>query len=437
MRTLLSRFRVSRKDQAEINEFQPDALEIKNAPLPWWADCGMLWLACFGLVALTWSWLGQVDVIVTARGKIVSESPTIVIRPLERTVIKEIKVRVGDRVKKGQELITFDPVFSGADEDRLLSELNRYNAQLDRLKAEFNGIDYEFSDQTNERRWQYSLFLMRKKLYQERLSSYNEEIERLIQGAADKNKQLSNYYDIENLLLQIKRSITTREIKELQISRMQIEAEISSMMREKLSREAERNAFIEEWNANTVEEMVQIQQELTRTQKEYAKIKQLISYVSLYAPEDAIVHMISPISIGSAVREAESLITLVPLDGKVEAEVQLASEYVGKVKNGNVSRVKLTAFPFQKYGTIDGTVRYISGDTFSTENEEKGDQGNFAYYMARISLDNIVRTNKYSSDIFIIPGMEVQAEIVVGRRRIIEYIIHPLIKSLDEAMREP
>ena len=433
MRKRLSRAR----DLAEINAFQPDALEIKNAPLPWWAGSGMLWLACFGAIALAWAWFSDVDVIVTANGKIVSESPTIVIRPLERTVIKGIHVRVGDHVKKGQVLVTFDPVFSAAEEDRLISELNRYEAQLDRLKAEFNGVDYALlGDDTNERRWQNSLFVMRQKLYKERLSSYNEEIERITQGAKDKRKQLANYYDIENLLLQIKKSVTTRDIKELQINRMQIEADISSLMREKLSREAERNAFIEDWNARTVEEMVQIQQELTRTQKEYAKVRQLTSYVSLYAPEDAIVHMIAPISIGSAVREAESLLTLVPLDGKVEAEVELAAEYVGKVQNGNMSRIKLTAFPFQKYGTLDGTVRYISGDTFSKSSEENPEQGSgMAYYMTRISLDSM--EGKLSSDIFIIPGMEVQAEIVVGKRRILEYIVHPLIKSFDEAMREP
>jgi len=427
----------SSNDLAEINEFQPDALEIKNAPLPWWAGSGMLWLACFGAVALIWSWVGHVDVVVSTRGKIVSESPTIVIRPLERTVIKEIKVRVGDRVKKGQVLVTFDPVFSAAEEDKLVSEINRYSAQLDRLKAEFNGDEFLMSDSTDERQWQHSLFVMRKKLYSERIISYNEEIERIIQTTRDQRKILSNYYDIENILLQIKKSITVREVKEIQISRMQIEAEISALMREKLAREAERNAFIEDWNAKTVEEMVQIQQELTRAQNEYAKVKQLREYVSLYAPEDAIIHMVAPISIGSAVREAESLMTLVPLDGKVEAEVQLAAEYVGKVQNGNLSRIKLTAFPFQKYGTIDGTVRYISGDTFSRSEEEGAAQGNMSYYMTRISLDKVASGNQYGDDIFIIPGMEVEAEIVVGKRRVLEYIVHPLVKSLDEAMREP
>ncbi len=390
------------------------------------------------MAALAWSWFGHVDVVVTTYGKIVSESPTIVIRPLERTMIKDIKVRVGDRVQKGQTLITFDPVFSSAEEDRLASELGRYAAQLDRLKAEFSGTEFALRDDTDERRWQHSLFLMRKQFYQERLRSLNEEIARITQSTADQKKILGNYYDIERMLTDIKRSIPMRDIKEIQISRMQVEAEISSLIRERLSREAERNAFIEEWKSETVEEMVQIQQELTRTEKEYAKVRQLKSYVSLYAPEDALVHMIAPISIGSAVREAESLITLVPLDGKVEAEAQLAAEYIGKVRNGNAARIKFTAFPFQKYGTRDGTVRYISGDTFSKTDEngqESAVPGNMAYYMARISLDAATGKKPYGDEVFIIPGMEIQAEIVVGKRRILEYIVHPLIKSFDEAMR--
>lgn len=425
---------VSRRQNYEIIEFQPDALEIKNALLPWWAGSGILWLACFGAIFLIWSCLGHIDVIVTARGKIVSESPTIEIRPLERTVIKEIKVRVGDRVKKGQPLMTFDPVFNAAEELRLVSELDRYNAQLERLNAEFNGIEYPLNEDSDEKKWQYSLFVMRKKLYLERLQSFNEEIERLIQNVVDKKKQLSNYYYIENLFLKKKNVISMREIKELQNSRIQIEADINSLMREKLSREAERNAFIEDWKTKTVEEMVQIQQELTRTQKDYDKIKQLISYVSLYAPEDAIVHMIAPISIGSAVREAEPLVTLVPLNGGMEVEAEIAAEYIGKVQSGNPARIKLTAFPFQKYGTLDGTVRYISGNTFMKNSEGGAPQDNMAYYMSRIALDKTTPSNK---NIFMIPGMEVQAEIVVGKRRIIEYIIHPLIKSFDEAMREP
>lgn len=127
---------------AEINEFLPDALAIRNAPLPWWANFGLLWLCCFFLVALLWSFLGEVDVIISAQGRIVSQSPPIELRPLERTVIKEIKIRVGDRVRQGQVLMTFDPVFNTTEELKLESELRKFSAQRRRLSAELERQEF-------------------------------------------------------------------------------------------------------------------------------------------------------------------------------------------------------------------------------------------------------------------------------------------------------
>ena len=173
---------------------------------------------------------------------------------------------------------------------------------------------------------------------------------------------------------------------------------------------------------------------MTARRKELEKTRQLQAYVSLCAPEDGVVHTIAPVSIGSAVREVEPLLTLVPLHQGLEAEVSIPTEYIGKVAAGHDARLKLAAFPFQKYGTLDGTVRYISRDAF-TETAEDG--GKRLRYMARITIDANALERKREEGLFILPGMELTAEILAGKRRIIEYLTYPLIKSLDEAMREP
>ena len=133
----------------------------------------------------------------------------------------------------------------------------------------------------------------------------------------------------------------------------------------------------------------------------------------------------------SPVREAETLITLVPLGGRLEVEAEIEAKDIGKVNEGDPVRVKVSAFPFQKYGTLDGRVRVLSEDAF-TRQAENGRAGN-TFYRARIEL----ATEGGSLAERIIPGMETQSEIRVGERRIIEYLIHPIIKSLDEAIREP
>lgn len=423
-----------RRRQAELNEFRPDARAIENAPLPWWADSLLLGLAGFFLLALVWACLGQVDVIVATRGKIVSQSPPIELRPLERTVLKAVKVRVGDQVVRGQVLMTFDPVFTTAEADRLAGEVAKYTAQRDRLAAELEGRDYDATADGDEIRWQHSLFQTRKRLYEENIASYNEEIERMTIAFRDKSEQLSLYRDMENLYLRTKGAVSLKEIKELQLSRMQVEADMRSLVQEKLATEAKRNAFVEEWTARLVEELVQVQQELTARQKDLEKARRLQSYVSLYAPEDGVVHTVAPVSIGSAVREVETLMTLVPLRHGLEAEVRIPTEYIGKVATGHEARLKLAAFPFQKYGTLKGTVRYISRDAFMETTE--GGKKNL-YYMARIAVSPGEMDAGRQKGMFILPGMELEAEIIAGKRRIIEYISYPLIRALDEAMREP
>ena len=128
--------------QAAI-EYQPDALEIANSRLPWLARYSVLLAFLFMLGAIIWAWLGQVDVIVTGNGKIVSTQQPIVMKPLELTVIKAINVKVGDIVEPGQVLITFDPTVSIAEADRLNREIATLSAERDRLQAEYG--EYKFT----------------------------------------------------------------------------------------------------------------------------------------------------------------------------------------------------------------------------------------------------------------------------------------------------
>lgn len=436
--------------------FLPDALEIKHQPLPWWGRWGIIWIVGFFFLAFLWSCLGKMDVFVTSTGRIISREPTIVMKPLERTVIKSIQVEVGESVKAGQVLMTFDPVFSQADVHKLNNEVKTLSTQFNRLRSEFNKQEFSVADDASEDElWQHSIFTMRQQFYAEKMKFFDEELARIEQTKASLEESLTKqmerlaaYQEIEAMLLRARSTQTAspRELKELQISRFQVEAEVVGMQGNILElgnelsvRRAERNAFIEEWRKNTAEEMVQIKRELVRASNEYDKALQLESYVTLQAPCDAIVHEIAAISIGSAIREAEPLVTLVPTGGDLEVEAEVAARDIGKVSVGDITRVKLMPFPFQQYGTMDGEVRNLSENTFQKQADQnpENDSANDSayYYRARITL-NAPKDGPLKS-VRLIPGMEVQAEIKVGERRIITYIMHPLIKSFDESLREP
>ncbi|MBQ7585438.1 MAG: hypothetical protein IJU40_04215, partial [Desulfovibrionaceae bacterium] len=169
-----------RPTDEQIVEFLPDALAIRHAKLPSWAQRGIIWMSVFFLLSLALAFYAHVDVIVQAQGKLVSENPNIIIRPLERSVIKELKVHVGDRVAKDQVLITFDPVFSSSDQERLAAEVRIQQARLERLEAEFARHDFKLGDRASaEEKVQKELFDDRQKFYAERESYFNNVLARI------------------------------------------------------------------------------------------------------------------------------------------------------------------------------------------------------------------------------------------------------------------
>ena len=431
-------------------EFQPDALEIKHERLPWWARYGIWSAFLFMAAAVVWATLGKVDMVVTAEGRLVTDSPNIVMKPLERTVIKSIDVKVGEVVKKDQILFTFDPVMNVAEAERLASELSTLGAQVDRLLAEFKHLKYEISDPQNEDQvWQKAIYDQRQKFYEEKIRYYDQSIKQIqasqhttSESLAKQEEQLEAIKRIELMFteLQEKNTVSLKETLEIQIQRMELEASVINLRNSLVEQQhqeqtaiASKNSYIEEWRNSISTELVSVQRELTSTQKQYDKIQAQLTYDVLRAPCNAMVHEIASFPVGSAVREAEALITLVPLDSDIELEAEVRTQDIGKVHIGSEVRVKLNSFPFQKYGTLDGVVRTISEDSFERQQGEAGSAR--SYYRTRIILSGHLRNVK--DDFRLIPGMECQAEIKVGERRIIEYLVHPLIKSLDESMREP
>lgn len=433
--------------------FLPDALAIRHSVLPWWARYTLIWMAVFFLLAVLWSCFGRVDIIVETFGKLVSNHPTIVMNPLERTAIKGIHVAVGDRVQAGDILATFDPVFSDADRKRLAAEVRVQEARFSRISAEFDKRQYILPPEPTEEDFiQLKIYLDRQRYYAEKQEYFIREIERikktrisLQENLVLQNKRLAGYRDIEDMMRKARstQAVSPRDLKEAQLSRMQLEADISDkennmlvLDSELLAKEAESKAFSTDWEIAIAEELAKTQAALTSARKEFDKAQRMMSYVELRAPEDAVVHDIVPMSIGSAVREAETLITLVPLGGTLEVEAEIRAEDIGKIQVGDSCRIKLSAFPFQKHGTLSGTVRVISEDAFSRPPAENRQELSPSFYRARITIAES-EDNRYDLMKRLIPGMEVQAEIRVGTRRIIEYLVNPLIKSLDEAIHEP
>jgi len=431
-------------------DFQPDALEIKNQVLPFWAKYSVLASFLFLVCALLWACLGKVDVIVQANGKLVSDKQNVIMKPLERAVIKEINVKIGEIVKPDQVLITFDPTINIAEADRLKNELSSLKAQFERLKAEFDETSYQAQGNEKSSQWQQTIYRQRQKYYMEKINYYDSAIRQLDASKKEKEDNLAKQRErlaalkkIETMFTNLheKQATSLKELLQVSISRMEMESGVDTvtnnlieLSHQRESTLSEKRSFMQEWRNTLSEEMVKIERELLSTQKMYEKNERLVSSIYLRAPCKAVVQEIAAFPEGSAVREAEALVTLIPLDGTIELEAEIHPQDIGKVKVGSNVRIKLNAYPFQKYGTLDGNVRDISEDTLQRQKQSSEPEGS-SYYRARATISGKLRGT--SATFRLIPGMEAQIEIKSGQRRIIEYLTYPLIKSLDETAREP
>jgi hemolysin D len=157
--------------------------------------------------------------------------------------------------------------------------------------------------------------------------------------------------------------------------------------------------------------------------------------VRLAAAEDSVVLKMAKLSVGSVLKEGEPLVYLAPLRSPVEGEAHVLPRDVGFIRPGDPVRVKLDAFNFIEHGMADGTLRWISEGAF-TVNDDSGAAVDQPYYKVRIALTNVDLHN-VPEGFRLIPGMTLTADVHIGTRSLMMYIINGAVQGAHEAMREP
>jgi HlyD family secretion protein len=430
-----------------ILEFQSDARAIEDGPVPVTARLTLYAVLALVVVAIAWAALSLVDQVVVARGKLITTASNIVVQPLETSIVESIDVKAGDIVRKGDRLGTLDETFAEADAEQLRARIESLGAEVRRLQAEIDGIAYKVpASATSDERLQEIIAAKRAQQYDARIDSFDKQIARAEAGIATKRadqtalrQRLAVAREVESMrgALFAKEVGSRLQQLEAQSIRLQIERdlqlsgnEILELQQEIARTRAEREAFIQDWRQKTAEDLVSSRRDLDGAEKQLDKAKRRNALVELTAPADAIVLEVAQRSVGSVMREAEPLFTLVPIAVPIEAEVLVDASDIGLVRAGAPVRVKLDAYPFQKHGTLEGTVRTITEDSF-TEKEKAQ-----TFYRARVTLTTTTLRNVQDS-YRLIPGMTVAAEIKSGERSVLSYFLYPLIRGLDESIREP
>jgi len=432
-------------------EFLPDADEIERRPLPRVARITLHVLGLTLASFIAWANFSEVDLIVTARGRLVTPLPNIVVQPMETGVIQTMDVRVGHIVKKGDRLASLDPTFSKADEAQLQARLQSLDTQLQSMEADLAGnkkpvvgratADSEIQSRlSTERQASYASQLRRLQESIARARSALETTRQDEMAMASRVKVLREMEGMTDDLVSKKLAVRSRlldakdRLLEAERSMDMARNRQAELRRELAALEAERASFETGWRQKLLEEVLAVSRERESVNEQLQKASRRHSLVVLTAPADAVVLEVAKLSPGSVVREAELLFTLVPLGGTLEAEVQIDSQDIGYLKVGDEAHVKLDAYPFQRHGTLTAALRTISEDAFRRENNPGA--GMDAYYSSRISLKSLQLKNMAERS-KLLPGMTLTAEIQVGKRSVMSYLMWPLMKAFNESIREP
>jgi HlyD family secretion protein len=450
-----------RVDQAAV-AFQPDAVMIEERRLPWPARSVIYIIAALLICAALWATFSEVDRVVTARGKLITIDPMMVVQPLETSIIRTINVGVGQRVRAGEVLATLDPTFTESQEVANRERLNSMRAEAARLEAEIYGRP--FPPDPIDRSFDPKYIALQTAVHSHRLAEYtatvssNEaDIARLEaslttnhtvqQGLQDRLKVIGQIESMRQELLALsagsKLNLLTTQLDRMSLGDQLAEKKYQEkeVLQQIAAAREQREKYINNWIREGGEKLTQVQQEIATATQQLAFAERRRSLVVLRAPGDGVVLELGQRSIGSVAKEAEPLVTLVPMDNKVEAEVDIDSADVARLRVGDKVRVKLDALPFQRHGTINGTLRVITENSFQTDKSgaRAGDNkpdGQPAFFRARIALAPL-DLRDVPTDFRLIPGMTGSAEIQVGRRTIISYLLDPIVRLFDEGLREP
>jgi hemolysin D len=438
---------------AVVAEFQSDAIEVEERAPPRVARLTLYCVVALILAAVGWAAGSQVDMIVTAQGKLITTRPNLVVQPLETSVIREIHVRAGDVVNRGDVLATLDPTFSQADLDQLRTRVAAFDATIHRLMAELGGYEFVVTDPANpDDVLQGKMFLQRRTFHEAQLRNFDAQI-------ASARANLKTGQDEEAVLVQrleTMRSIETMRAtlmaKEVgsklnlllsQDARLEVESNLSRVRGNLADYEhkvekarADQQVFVEEFRKTAYQDLVETLAKRNSAAEDLKKVELRRQLIMLSAPADSIVLEIANRTVGSVVREAETLFVLVPRDVPLQAEINVEGKDIGQVAVGQPVRIKFEAFPFQKYGTGSGAIRVVSQDTFAPDTKGEGARRMPApYYRVLVDVTD-TKLRLKPGRIQMIPGMAVTAELKVGRRSVISYFLYPLLRGLDESIRE-
>jgi hemolysin D len=456
------------RDRDEL-EFLPAALEIvETPPSPLGRAIGATLIALF-VVAVAWACLGHVDIVATAAGKIIPTGHSKVIQPFETGVVRAIRVADGQSVNAGDVLIELDPTINEGETNHLQGDLQSAQLDVARLHAALADTNDALAAFHPPQAANPALVAMHRQLLVAQTTERRAKIAALDGQRAQKEAELNTISATIDKLAAVIPTIQERvdirktlneygsKLQYFEVLQQLTESQQERLVQQSHYREAQaalaaiietRSQTVAEYRRTLLGEQTEAERKAAGLAADLSRAEQRTKLQLLTAPVSGMVQQLAVHSVGGVVTPAQTLLVIVPGDSRLEIEAMVTNRDIGFVHAGDDVEIKIDTFDFTRYGLLQGRVLGISQDAIVRDNPsdkstDKASGGNATSepkgqelaYAARISLD---RTQMQVEDklVNLSPGMAVTAEIKTGSRRIISYLLSPLLKYKQESLRE-
>lgn len=439
-------------------DFAPGILGVQQqppSPLPRVVLRGILLL--FALLLL-WASFGRLDVVAVSEGKLIPATYLKIVQPSEAGIVKEILVHEGEQVQAGQTLVEMDSHSADADSTTLQEDLQYHSLTLQRIEAELTGASFN-RNQADD----IQLFDKVNAAYLANIRAYQDDLEAEQASKRKAESDLAASLEVQRKLEQTLPSFKSQETSYEELGKEGFAGQLMVDEKKRLRIETEQDLATQKHNAQSIRASItQAEQRLAQIRSDYrqklqaekvttyteqqklqqawAKQSHKNSLLQLKAPQAGVIKDLATHTPGTVVSPGTVLMTLVPVHETLNAEVWLKNEDAGFVHAGQSVKIKLMAYPFQKYGMIDGVVQQVGAD--ATEQTQQRDSPNEepksqlpASYKTLIKLSQ-QQLNVDGKPLALSSGMQVAAEIKLADQTVMEYLLSPVRKAFHEAARE-
>jgi len=447
----LDRERRQTATTSDSPEFLPAALEILERP-PSPLGRAVLWaVMAFLILALAWACLGHVDMVATAQGKVAPRGRVKVIQPAEYGVVRVLHVTEGQQVSAGDPLVELDPTITTAEVEQARQALRSAEIDVARTRSIASyagGGQATFAPPPGADAaivaLQHSLVLARVREQESSIAALRQE---RAQRASDLGMVQAEVAKLEAQLPLATEQLSSLESLQAQgyAPRLRV-AEVQervvgmrqdlAIRREEIQRAGAGRAAVDEqigkvrssFAREAYDALTEAEAARALRAEELTKALEKARHTVLTAPEAGVIQQLQLTTIGGVVEPAAPLMVLVPQGGELVIDARVLNRDAGFVREGQQVEVKLEAYPFTRYGVVDGVIEHISRD--AVDDEKEG-----LIYPARVRISRPWLTIA-GSRTMLAPGLAATVEIKTGRRRIIEYLLSPLVRRVREAGRE-